>query len=693
MRIKAGKTKKTTIEFFVSPEGNDKWSGLLPEPAPGKRNGPFATIEGAQRVVRALKRKGPLSAPVNINIRDGVYGLRKPLKFGPRDGGEVCRPVTYRAYKNEKPLISGGTVIKNFREDALNGNRVWVAKLPKNRVFKQLFVNGQRRQRTRLPEEGYYHITKVPGVTKESHSHKGHNNCIVRKGDVKRWKNLSDVEVVLFHYWIDERFGIKTFDPKTGKLAFDRYSRMRLTLDSSSTKGAQYFIENVFEALNKPGQWYLDKTEGLLYYLPMEDEKLETSEVVAPRLMELMSVRGTERKKVNHLHFRGLTFAHTAWNLPEGKSGYMQAASAAPAAIYVANTEIGSISDCVLEHLGSYAVELTEGVRDFELRRNSFCDLGGGALKGLAGNERITVADNEIAHGGRVFYSSVGILLTDTGGNKIIHNHIYDYYYTGISAGWKWGYQPSKSFGNIIEYNYIHDIGQGVLTDMGGIYTLGVSTGSRIRFNHIHDVDSRSYGGWGIYLDEGSTDFLVEKNLVYRTRHAGFHQHYGKNNIIRNNIFAFGREDQIERGRVERHNSFTYCRNIVYYETGKMFHGNFVFMRQPKEFSEVIKLTAKNREMKASGLVFYKNLYYNTAGEKMDFDGMTFTQWKKRGHDKGTLVADPKFRNPAKNDYSFKGGSPISKIGFEPFDLSTAGPRKHGDALEKDLLLEETFGA
>lgn len=140
----------------------------------------------------------------------------------------------------------------------------------------------------------------------------------------------------------------------------------------------------------------------------------------------------------------------------------------------------------------------------------------------------------------------------------------------------------------MIEFNYVHHIGVRldgdgpILSDMGCIYTLGVQPGTVIRFNLFHSVAGLRYSGWGIYLDEGSSNILVENNIVYNTSHGGFHQHYGRENVVRNNIFAFGRDAQIQRSRAEPHLSFTFERNIVYWSGGELLAGtwddlNFAF--------------------------------------------------------------------------------------------------------------------
>ncbi|MBW3628498.1 MAG: right-handed parallel beta-helix repeat-containing protein, partial [Gemmatimonadetes bacterium] len=284
------------------------------------------------------------------------------------------------------------------------------------------------------------------------------------------------------------------------------------------------------------------------------------------------------------------------------------------------------------------------------------------------------VADNHLHHFGLVYPSAVGVLLMNTNGNTVAHNEIGYGYYTAVSLGWRWGYQRSVSRDNVVEYNHIHHIGQGLLSDMGGIYTLGVSPGTVIRNNLVHDIDANRYGGWGIYNDEGSTHVLIENNIVHSTKFAGYDIHFAREITVRNNIFALGRLDQLSRTRMEPHKSVFFETNIVYWTTGELLHGNWE--DRPYSFYFHPKDASGTRTVESTFDMDW-NLYFNpnVREDSVRFGKESFAQWRGRGKDVHSLYTDPLFVDPARYDFRLRPGSPAFRLGFRPIDMSSVGPR------------------
>jgi hypothetical protein len=653
----------SAVTFHVAPNGNDQWSGRSAMRTGD--DGPFATIGRARDAVREYRKANGKAAEVTVVIADGRYELAEPLMFTPDDSGEAGRPTRFVAADGAKPVLSGGVRITGWKP---SDNGVWTAPLPQGvpSGVRHIRVNGAMRFLPRLPKQGTYTIAGLAGADPKARYNTPGDKFEFKPGEIRAdWKNLSDVEVVVLHFWVDTHFRIAAVDPEQNIVTFDRPSRRRLT-ETHGPQPARYYITNVAEALTEPGEFYIDAKAGTIAYIPTPGEDMKTAEVIVPRLPAVVRVEGkpSDGQFVQYIELRGLTFADSTWELPAKDAGDTQAASLAPGAVQLRGARHCTLEDCRVVNVAGYAFDIADGCRHNRIMYCEAADIGAGGVRmtgGADGSPMVqrtgenVITDNHLHRLGRLFPSGVGVLLMHADRNIVAHNHIHDLYYTGISVGWVWGYKPSVSVQNTIENNLIHDVGQKLLSDMGGIYMLGVSPGTVVRGNVIHDVDAYTYGGWGIYTDEGSTDILIEKNLVYRTKTGGFHQHYGQENIVRNNIFALAREDQIQRSRMEPHISFTFERNIVYYRTGVLLGKNW----------------------SDDKFILDHNVYWNAVGDPVTFPGgLTLEQWQARGFDKNSLIADPRFVNPEEGDFRLKDDSPALKLGFEPFDYTKAGVRK-----------------
>jgi hypothetical protein len=650
-----------TADFYVSPKGSDAWSGKLAVPNRSRSDGPFRTPAAALKAVARLRKSVGDQRSVTVLVRTGTYVLDAPLVITPDMSGTEAGPTVIAAYPGEKPIITGGVRLSGWK--VADGR--WTMQIPEVRdgkwYFEQLFVNDQRRYRPRLPKNGYYFIAAEAPPSPEAQG-KGYDRFVFNGTDIRAdWHNRSDVDVLCFQQWTMARLRIADVNAERHTVRFVRPT-LGLVSYAALAAGQRYIVENVREALTEPGEWYLDRKSGELTYIPRGGERPDKADVWAPRLEHLVEFRGDmqTRRWVQHVSLNGLTFAHSNWITEEG--GYQAAQAEWPigGAIRAVGAHHCRLDGCTLKHVGGYAVDFGAACQHATIENCKIVDMGAGGVKlgETAGNSNAellsgwhTVRNCLIAHGGRLHPAGIGVWIGASPHNLVEHNEICDLYYTGISVGWSWGYAPTDSHHNTLQYNHVHHIGQGVLSDMGATYTLGLAPGSVQRFNVFHDVESYSYGGWGIYFDEGTTGMLAENNLVYGCKSAGFHQHYGRDNMVRNNIFAMNRESQLMRTRAEDHLSFTFENNIVYWKTGALLASNW---------------SGDNFKMN-------RNLYWKVGGQPFDFAGMSLEEWRAKGRDVDSIIADPLFVNPEKTDYHLLPSSPASKIGFVPFDYTKAG--------------------
>jgi len=671
--LAAGPLTAQTV-FFVSPGGNDAWSGALAAPNETRTDGPFATISRAQRAVREARAAAP-ARPVTVRLRGGTYFLEQPIAFRPEDSGTADSPVTFEAYPGEKPVVSGGRPVTGWKrspEGGPGGGR-FIAEIPDvregRRYFTQIFVNGGRRPRARIPDDDFLRTDgPLPGIANPSQETR---NPAAKTGfryageDIRSWRNIEDAMVVVFHSWTTSMHAIDRIDSAAHTVTFAAPSGWPF---GYWERKQRYYVENISEALDAPGEWYLDRKTGVVSYVPLPGEDVATLEAIAPVLDEIVRFEGDPDagRFVEHIILRGISFQHTAWSFRRDETIDGQASTQLRSAIFGRGARSCAIERCEVAHAGGYAVWFERGARENRISECHIHDLAGGGVrfgetsiaKEAAARTGGNVLEDSFIHdGGIVFHGAVGVWIGHSFENRIAHNEICDLNYTGVSVGWRWGYAESLAYGNIIEHNHIHHIGRGILSDLGGIYTLGPSPGTRLRFNLIHDSLSYAYGGWGLYTDEGSSNILLEKNIVYLTKTGGFHQHYGRENTVRNNILAFSNEGQIIRSRQEEHISFTFERNIVHFADRPLLGGGW-----------------SNGNFRMDG-----NVYWDASGGEIDFAGLTFDEWRAKGFDRNSIIADPLFVAPKTFDFRLRPESPALKIGFEPIDAREIGLRGPAD--------------
>lgn len=660
MLLSAAISSGAQQKIYVSPQGSDD--------ALGDEAHPLRTVMAAVEKARSISRE------TEVLLSEGEYCITSPVRLDKRDSN-----LQIKGAGIGKTVISGGVVLPPF-QNADDG--LWMMDLseflPLGGDVQQLFVNDRRAVLARTPngtdcfatsgiKETVIDTIKSWSIAKQGF---GIQKLFLQDEAALALKGLppmpEKMKANFYHGWDITKRTVCSIDGDGRAISVSGGLQKAW---NSMQNCSQFVLEDDFAFLDEPGEWYFDDRARQLWYMPRDGEDISSAQAIAPSLRQLLIVSGTEDEHVRNISIDGVSFQYSAFTYTWRGYGPEQAAASSDAAVTVDFADGFTMSNCEIFHTGNNGIWIRNACRDCGLSHSIIHDLGIGAVKIGSGTipededalltRRITISDNILSGGGRILPTGEGVLLIHASDCSVVHNEISDFFYTGISVGWVWGYTHSPSKRNDISYNHIHHIGWGLLSDMGGIYTLGLSEGTTCRGNTIHHIYAYGYGGWGLYTDEGSSGVLMEDNLVYGCKSAGFHQHYGEGNIIRNNIFAGQLNEQMAATRMEDHLSFTFSGNIVYYETGDMFSHNW----------KGVKFEA------------YDNLYWNASGP-VSFNGQTLAEWQSStGKDKGSIVADPGFVNIGSGDFTMRNRKALRKIGFKAFDWTQAGVR--GDAAWK----------
>lgn len=603
--------------IWVSPNGDDQAAGTITHP--------FRTLSKAVSAARL----GPKSV---IRLADGVYELGETLELGPDDSG-----LTVEAASGAVPVISAGRRIRGW---TLDGRGWWHVRLQAGTRFCNFFVNGVRRPRPYLPRKGYF----VQGGLVEPDPTTGRQRIVYCGEDVNPdWKGLSDAEFCFFHIWTMSRMRAVSVD-SSNHIATMAYKAIGKQDLHPFGNGRYFRVDNLEDALGEPGDWYLDR-KGELTYVPVDGEAPERTETVAACREHVVIACGA-----TNVTFRNIAFAHADWKIPRDGVMCGQAAVRLPAAIETSFCTGFRLEGCTVAHVGAWAVSFGDGSRQCAVRNCHLADFGAGGVRigngksnGDADASRwgfdCSVENSLIEHGGRMDPAGCGVWIGNAQRTRIAHNTIHDMYYTGVSSGWRWALGPNPTRESIIEWNHIHHIGQHVLSDMAGIYTLGAQPGTVERYNLIHDIDCQLSGN-GIYFDSGSAFLSVSNNIVHDVSEAAwFMARISAKNLVANNIFAFPLASvAVAPARDPASSASTFRNNILVWNdavlctkegTGKEveFSGNIAWRANGKPFEEI--------------------------------PGFEFT--------------DPGFKDAENRDFAFVDEDKVRRLGFEPFSLAGVG--------------------
>ena len=679
------------VEFFVAPP-----AAIQKDPKVVA-----TSVADALKKAKSYRSQHP-GEKITLIFHAGTYPLTETAYITPE-----LNDLTLVAAPGETVVFDGGVKLKCKASARLNSRSVLVYNVPQEAVadgfLDQLYVNGIRADAARTPKS-YDQPQHPEKFLPEAVTQRKKSDYFYKEGDFDpKWHNIEGIDLHLLSAWYDIHTPIASFDAKERKI---HLPQLHIIWSKPEETGVVW--RNVREALTEKGEYYFDNKKMELYYIPRDGETAENAEVVVPVNSLLFLAAGDEQnhRKVSGITLDGITFRHGGVGRPDYTATYQipgaekypplhnefnrfgkiqQGASYHPAVISFQYADCCRVVNCKVEKSNFYAIGTLSGVTDLEISHNVITDMGTGGIliggvdaehipeKAELVTERITIRNNHIFDCGKFTFAGLGILIGFARGTLVEHNLIHDLYYSGISAGWSWGYAPATGGENRIGFNHIYNIGKKMLSDMGGIYLLGIQPGTRVYNNLVHDVSCRVYGGWALYADEGSAHEVWENNVCYDCTRNAFHQHYGRENTVRNNVFAFCDEELVRISICEPYQRRGYRFPGLNYSHDLNLYGNILLSDGKAAFRAGQIQMFSPQELYSDG-----NLYFDiklpaekgivAAKNDASIDGNVFRDnlaaWQKRGFDRRSAWGDPGFVDPAKRDFHLKKDALARKLGF-----------------------------
>ncbi|MEK6795251.1 MAG: right-handed parallel beta-helix repeat-containing protein [Spirochaetota bacterium] len=697
-------------DIYVAENGNDD--------APGAKEKPFRTITRARDAAREKRNEA-----VTIYLRGGTYFLDSAVVFTAEDSGTQSTPRVYTSAPGERAVVYGGRRIQGW---SAMGGGVYTASVEPGWVFHQMEENGIAARKARHPNTGYLIVEagipqrdKNGAVVQDTlwgirHSQK---EFVYKDGDIP-W-DIPQAEVFIWagFDWFGNLIPVKSMDREKRILALARTTLVPIVI----RKERRYYLQNVREALDVPGEFYLDAAAGKLFYKPMK-EPIDRQLIIAARTTRILSFVGTSNEHVAHITVRGIDlslsdysncFVETegthglgVWNEPLNKDG----------AVYFENASECAVEHCRIANAGYSGAAFVWGAVS---NRVYGCEIASPGFHGvlLSGyrakfgtafdmNKYNIIENNWIHHVGREAGHGAGVFIWASGHNRITHNVMHDSPRYGICIKGE-GMSDDKTAnwaGNIVgphdRYPYVHsrynylaynDIFR-VSTDTedNGFISYWHPGESNIAYNNLLHDSKRELGGLGmaVYLDDGADYCRLENNIIYNvlggTERFGIFNK-GRYNATVNNIIVCDADTKAAmhmwEGYGHRVAFHEYSRNIIVTKgTAAAFH---------------FQLAGWDKE-RITGMG--SNVYFNP-DDNYDFIGYppglssSIDEWRPAsGLDASSVITDPLFVHAAKHDYRLAKNSPAHALGFARIEVEKIGLLADSRFREEQRSIQRSLG-